>query len=473
MAAADEAVAELSEVRDYLRSPDSFARLGARAPKGVLITGPPGCGKTLLARAVAGESKVAVLAVCGSDFGSSSGDGPTQIGELFNQARAAAPALIVIDEIDAIGCQRGAGLGGVNGERDQTVNQLLVQLDGFSPTDGVVVLATTNRPEVLDRALLRAGRFDRLVTVNRPDHEARLGILRLHARGKPLADAEADLPAIARATPGFTGADLANVLNDAALLALRERAQVVSRSHLEEAVDRALAGPRRKGAVVADADRRRLAYHEAGHALVAAAVGKRALVPKLSLVPRLGGIGHLSLLREDKTVLTRTDIERRIAVALGGLVAEELALGEASTTSEADLERATNAALDLAGRYGMSARAGRAQVVDPAPDITVGRQSAGGPRATPAALEKLDREVRRLLDEQEELARSILAAHRSVLDTVASVLVTRESLQGDDLERLLLSVPRWGTPSRPHSEPVPVAEAAKPRSSRVPADFRY
>ncbi|MDQ6928779.1 MAG: AAA family ATPase, partial [Actinomycetota bacterium] len=331
VAASDEPLAELVEVRDFLADRSAFDRMGARPPKGVLLMGPPGCGKTLLARAVAGEAQAAFFSVSGSEFVESLvGVGAARVRDLFRQARSSAPAILFIDELDAVGRQRGTGLGGGHDEREQTLNELLVQMDGFSPTEGVVVIAATNRPDILDPALLRPGRFDRQVTVERPDTAGRLDILRLHAKGKRLEDAPTDLPAIAAASPGFTGADLANVLNEAALLAVRERSVAVTRVHLDEAVERVLSGPRRRATILSTEDQRRIAYHEGAHAVVAVALGKTDLVEKLSIISRGQGVGHLSLLADGKVLPTRGDMEATIAIAMAGVAAEELVFNEPS-----------------------------------------------------------------------------------------------------------------------------------------------
>jgi cell division protease FtsH len=443
VAGADEALVELSEVRDYLIDPESFARVGALPPKGVLISGPPGCGKTLLARAVAGEARASFYSISGSNFVESLvGVGAARVRDLFQQARANAPAIVFIDELDAVGRQRGAGLGGGNDEREQTLNEMLVQMDGFSPTEGVAVLAATNREDILDPALLRAGRFDRHITVERPDRDGRLAILRLHARGKRLADPEGDLPHVARTTPGFTGADLANLLNEAALLARRERSDAIVRPHLEEAAERVLAGPQRKGNILSAEERRRIAYHESGHAVVAAALGKAAMLHKLSTVARGTGVGHLAMLSEDKTIVTRSDLENQITIAMAGLAAEELALAEPSTGAALDLETATRTAKEMAGRYGMSPRLGRAQVLRQQGEVFLGRDYMAGQEISQPTLEHLDEEVRRILEEQEAVARSILSSNWELFEHLSSTLVARETLQGEDLEHLLARVPR-------------------------------
>ncbi|MDQ6615258.1 MAG: ATP-dependent zinc metalloprotease FtsH [Actinomycetota bacterium] len=441
VAGADEALVELAEVRDYLVDPDSFARMGALPPKGVLLSGPPGCGKTLLARAVAGEAKANFYSISGSNFVESLvGVGAARVRDLFVQARANTPAIIFIDELDAVGRQRGAGLGGGHDEREQTLNEMLVQMDGFSPTEGVAVLAASNRTDILDPALLRPGRFDRHITVERPDYEGRLAILRLHATGKRLAAPDTDIPVIARDTPGFTGADLANLLNEAALLARRERADAIYRPQLDEAVERVLAGPQRKGTLMGAEEKQRIAYHEAGHAVVAAALGKAAMLHKLSVVARGRGIGHLGMLSEDRNLMTTSDMEHQIAIAMAGLASEEMALGEPSTGSELDLERATTTARDMAGRYGMSPGMGRAQVLKRQGEVFLGRDYMAGQEISQPTLEVLDAEVRRILEEQEEVARAILTSNQHTLDDLVAALTSRETLQGDELQMALSGV---------------------------------
>ncbi len=438
VASSEEAVAELSEIRDYLADPTAFKAMGAQPPKGVLIVGPPGTGKTLLARAVAGEANANFFSISGSEFVESLvGVGAARVRDLFRQAREAAPAILFIDELDAVGRQRGAGLGGGHDEREQTLNELLVQMDGFSPAAGVAVLAATNRIDILDPALIRPGRFDRHITVDRPDRDGRHAILRLHARNKRLADPELDLPLIAQQTPGFTGADLASLLNEAALLAVRERASAVRYQHLEEAVDRVVAGPRRKGGLILPEDKRRIAYHEAGHAVVAASLGRSGALDKLSIIARGRGIGHLALLADERLLPTRDDMESQIAIAMAGVAAEELVLGQPSTGSEADLERATNTARDMAGRYGMSPRLGRMRVLREHREVFLGRDYLQTGDVSQPTLEHLDAEVRRILDEQEAVARSILLAHGRVVDALAQALIAQETVQGPALTKLL------------------------------------
>ena len=448
VAAVGEAVEELAEVRDYLANPEAYVAIGAQPPKGVLLVGPPGCGKTLLARAVAGEASADFYSVSGSEFVESLvGVGAARVRDLFRQARLRAPAIIFIDELDAVGRQRGAGLGQGHDEREQTLNELLVQMDGFSAREGIVVMAATNRPDILDPALLRAGRFDRHVTVDRPDREGRLAILRLHAAGKRFADPDADLAYVAQQTPGFTGADLANVLNEAALLSVRHRETAITRGHLEEAVERVVGGPRRRAHVITPPERRRIACHEASHAVVAAAMGKTPLLQKVSIVARGRGVGHLAVLQGDTSTVTRDDLAANIAIAVAGFAGEELVLGQASTGSEPDLERATNIARDMAGRYGMSANLGLMRVLREDREVFLGRDYLLARDVSPPTLERLDDEIARILEEQHRIAADILRGHRAELDALSGKLVEVETLQGADLERALSRV-------RPHLQAV-------------------
>ncbi|HSH60673.1 MAG TPA: ATP-dependent zinc metalloprotease FtsH [Acidimicrobiales bacterium] len=451
VAAADEAITELAEVRDYLADPSAFAEMGAQPPKGVLLVGPPGCGKTLLARAVAGEAQASFLSMSGSEFVEALvGVGAARVRDLFSQARANAPAIVFIDEIDAVGRQRGAGLGHGHDEREQTLNELLVQMDGFSPSLGIVALAATNRPDILDPALLRAGRFDRHVTLERPDVAGRLEVLRVHAEGRRLANAEADLEEVARHSTGFTGADLANVINESALLAVRERVTSIQRHHLDEAVERVMAGPKRRGQLISDQEKFTIANHEAGHAVVAAALGKAGAIQKVSTIARGRGIGHLAVLAEDRTILRRGDMEAQVAISMAGFAAEEILFGEPSTGSEQDLERATTVARDMAGRYGMSSQLGPVRLLREQREVFLGRDYLDARDISQPMLEDFDTEVRRIVDQQKEAARAILDWNRPVLDALASALISHETVQGPELQHRLAAVrsPRSTTKPR-------------------------
>jgi cell division protease FtsH len=445
VAGVDEAKAELMEVVDFLRHPPKYQRLGGRIPKGVLVVGPPGSGKTLLARAVAGEAAVPFFFLSGSEFVEMFvGVGAARVRDLFEQAKEKAPCIVFIDELDAIGKSRAGATGFVGGhdEREQTLNQLLVEMDGFDSSKGVIIMAATNRPEVLDAALLRAGRFDRQVVVDRPDVRGREAILRVHARHVRLAP-EVSLQVIAARTPGFAGADLANIVNEAALLAARKGKDAVEQADLEEAIDRVIAGMERKSRVLSETERDIVAHHEMGHALVASSVPHADPVHKVTIIPR--GVGALGITyqlpTEDRYILRQSELEDRIAVMLGGHAAEELVYGELSTGAHNDLERATAVARAMVMRYGMSARLG---------PLTFGGEGGPGFLRRPSVgweggereysedtARAIDEEVRRIVDQTYERVRALLGAKKEVLLRAAEVLKVRETLEGDDLRRLL------------------------------------
>ncbi len=430
LAGADEAVEELAEIRDYLADPTRFAAMGAAVPKGVLLSGPPGCGKTRLARAVAGESAVPFFSISGSDFVEMYvGVGAARIRDLFATAKAAAPAIVFIDEIDAVGRSRSTSAAGGNDEREATLNQLLVEMDGFGAESGVVVMAATNRPDILDAALLRPGRFDRRITLDPPDLRGREAILAIHVGHKPLA-ADVDLAAIARQTAGFTGADLANVVNEAALLATRRQAAVIATADLGEAVERVVAGPQRRSRILSPADKRRVAVHEAGHAVVAASQPGAGRVAKISVVARGHGQGStMSMPEGDRILATRDELHDRIAVLLGGRAAEELVLGQPSTGSNDDLARATGLARRIVTECGMSERLG------PLAFVSNGEETAH--RWSDATAAKIDDETHRIVRDAFERATSVLLANRAVLAALTDELIRTETLEGEALASLL------------------------------------
>jgi len=437
VAGADEAKEELVEVVEFLRDPGRFARLGARIPKGVLLVGPPGTGKTLLAKAVAGEAGVPFFSISGSEFVEMFvGVGASRVRKLFDKAKAKAPCIVFIDELDAAGKSRGSGLVG-NDEREQTLNQLLVEMDGFESTKGIVVMAATNRPEILDPALLRPGRFDRQVLVDRPDRGGREAILRVHARRIRLSD-DVDLALVAERTPGFAGADLANLLNEAALLAARRGLPEVGIEEIDAAIDRVIAGLEKKSRLINEKERRIVAYHEAGHAVVAEHLEAAEPVKKVSIIPRgLGALGYMQQVPEERLLLQEDELEARLAVLLGGRAAEEIIFGQVSTGAANDLERATELARRMVCEFGMSSALG------PVAFTRSGQRHLGGPRAeeprlhSEATAREIDREVASIVADAAERARALLERHRASLEAVAEHLLEHEVLDRDELLAIL------------------------------------
>ena len=444
VAGADEAVEELEEIKEFLVKPQKFRAMGAKIPKGILLYGPPGTGKTLLARAVAGEAGVPFFSISGSDFVEMFvGVGASRVRDLFEQAKAQAPAIIFVDEIDAVGRHRGAGLGGGHDEREQTLNQLLVEMDGFDVKTGVILIAATNRPDILDPALLRPGRFDRHIVVDKPDIKGRRGILAVHSKGKPLGP-DVDLDTIARATPGFTGADLANTINEAALLSARRGLDMIGQPELEEAIDRVMSGPERRSKVMSDEEKKLTAYHEGGHALVGHALPNTDPVNKVTIIPRgrMGGYTR-STPKEDKTYQRRSEMVDSLARALGGRTAEELVFGDPSTGAYSDIETATELARAMVMEYGMSDRLGPMRYGTHQGEVFLGRDYNRGTDYSDEVAALIDGEVRKLITQAHDEARVILETHRDALDRLAAALIERETLYEPDIAEILSDVPKW------------------------------
>jgi cell division protease FtsH len=441
VAGADEAIEELQEIKDFLQNPAKFQAIGAKIPKGVLLYGPPGTGKTLLARAVAGEAGVPFYSISGSDFVEMFvGVGASRVRDLFEQAKANAPAIVFIDEIDAVGRHRGAGLGGGHDEREQTLNQLLVEMDGFDIKGGVILIAATNRPDILDPALLRPGRFDRQIVIDRPDMIGRKGILQVHARGKPLA-ADVDLETIARRTPGFTGADLANVINEGALLTARMSAKQISMATLEEAIDRVMAGPERKSRVMSEKERKIIAYHEGGHALVGHALPNADPVHKITILPRGRALGYtMALPTEDKFLITRSELMDQLAMLLGGRTAEELVFHEPTTGAANDIEKATTIARRMMTEFGMSERLGARKFGTGDGEPFLGREMTHARDYSEEIASSIDEEVRRLIESAHDEAWEILVQYRDVLDDLVLQLMDKETLARDEVLRVFAPV---------------------------------
>ena len=444
VAGAAEAVEELEEIKEFLAHPQKFRAMGAKIPKGVLLYGPPGTGKTLLARAVAGEADVPFYSISGSDFVEMFvGVGASRVRDLFDQAKQNSPSIVFIDEIDAVGRHRGAGLGGGHDEREQTLNQLLVELDGFEVKSGVIVIASTNRPDILDPALLRPGRFDRQIVVDRPDLKGREEILRVHAKGKPLGD-DIDLSVLARQTPGFTGADLANLINEAAILAARTDQDIISMVELEEAIERVIAGPERKSRIMSEAERKITAYHEGGHALVGFALPNADPIHKVTIIPRGRAGGYtMALPVEDKYYVRRSELIDQLAMLLGGRTAEELIFIDPTTGASNDIEKATSIARKMVMEYGMSDKLGPLQYGKPEAEVFLGRDYSKNQDMSDEVAAAVDEEVRFLITQAHEEARAILATHEDALHRIAEALLETETVDAKGVAEIFYDVPKW------------------------------
>ena len=438
VAGADEAVEELEEIKEFLENPKRFQALGARIPKGVLLYGPPGTGKTLLARAVAGEAGVPFFSISGSDFVEMFvGVGASRVRDLFEQAKQNSPCIIFMDEIDAVGRHRGAGMGGGHDEREQTLNQLLVEMDGFEAKDNIILIAATNRPDILDPALLRPGRFDRQIMVDRPDRAGRAEILRVHTRGKPI-DKEIDLDTLAGQTPGFTGADLANLVNESALLAARKGKKVIDAQELEEGILRVIAGPEKKTRLLSDKERVVTAYHEMGHAIVGHFLPNADPVHKISIVSRGQALGYtISMPAEDKFLTTRAQLEDTMAMTLGGRAAEEIVFAEITTGAANDLEKVTATAKQMTMRFGMSEKLGPRVLGHNHGAPFLGRDMHSEPDYSDDIARQIDTEIRRIIEDAYQRAKDILAEHRHDLENITQVLLRRETIERDEFLRLL------------------------------------
>ncbi|NLW23698.1 MAG: ATP-dependent metallopeptidase FtsH/Yme1/Tma family protein [Clostridia bacterium] len=441
VAGVDEVKEELEEVVEFLKYPKKFTELGAKIPKGVLLFGPPGTGKTLLARAVAGEAGVPFFSISGSDFVEMFvGVGASRVRDLFDQAKKNSPCIVFIDEIDAVGRQRGAGLGGGHDEREQTLNQLLVEMDGFNVNEGIIIIAATNRPDILDPALLRPGRFDRQITVDRPDVKGREEILKVHVRGKPLAD-DVDLGVLARGTPGFTGADLANLVNEAALLAARKNKNQINMIDLEQSIERVIAGPEKKSRVISEFEKKIVSYHEAGHALVAELLPHCDPLHKVSIIPRGRAGGYTLLLpREDRNYMTRSQLLDQITMMLGGRVAEQLVLNEISTGAQNDLERATATVRKMITEWGMSDELGPMTFGNKQEQVFLGRDIARDRNYSEAVAFAIDKEVRRIMEESYKRAEQLLRDNLDKLHLIAETLMEKETIEADEFAELMKKV---------------------------------
>jgi cell division protease FtsH len=473
VAGVDEAVEELQEIKEFLENPKKFQALGARIPKGVLLYGPPGTGKTLLARSVAGEAGVPFFSISGSDFVEMFvGVGASRVRDLFEQAKQASPCIIFMDEIDAVGRHRGAGLGGGHDEREQTLNQLLVEMDGFEMKDNIILIAATNRPDILDPALLRPGRFDRQIVVDRPDRNGRRQILEVHTKGKPI-DNLVDLDTLAAGTPGFTGADLANLVNEAALLAARRGKRMIGDNELEEGIMRVIAGPEKKTRLLSEHERKVTAYHEMGHALVGHFLPNCDPVHKISIISRGQALGYtISLPAEDKFLTTKQALMDQMAMTLGGRAAEELVFHEVTTGAANDIEKVTATAKHMVMRYGMSEKLGPRMLGRNHDMPFLGRDMGSEPDYSEEIAREIDDEIRRVIEEAHERARKVLAQHMEELHQLSELLIERETIDKDQFERLLAGeVPESVFPEETKAPAEPAEPKRKPRAEPKPRPF--
>jgi cell division protease FtsH len=434
----DETIEELKEIAEFLENPTKFHALGAKIPKGVLLYGPPGSGKTLLARAVAGEAKVPFFQISGSEFVELFvGVGASRVRDLFTQAKAHEPCIVFIDEMDAVGRHRGAGIGGGHDEREQTLNQLLVEMDGFDVHDSIIVMAATNRPDILDRALLRTGRFDRQIVVNIPDIKGREDILKIHMRGKPIAD-DVKIDVIARQTPGFTGADLENLLNEAALLTARHNKRKITMPEIQQSIERIIAGPEKKSRIISDKEKKIIAYHEAGHALVAYYLPHADPIHKISVISRGMSLGYtITLPEQDRYLLSRSELTDKLTQLLGGRASEEIIFKDITTGAQNDLEKSTKIARQMVCEFGMSDKIGPLTLGDKQGTIFLGRDFSAHPDYSEQVAYEIDKEIRKLVDNAYEKAMGILTTHKDQLDLIAKNLIERETLNKEELEELL------------------------------------
>ena len=464
VAGVNEAKEELQEVIEFLKHPKKFQALGAKIPRGVLLVGPPGSGKTLLAKAVAGEAGVPFFSISGSEFVEMFvGVGASRVRDLFEQAKKSAPCLVFIDEIDAVGRQRGAGLGGGHDEREQTLNQLLVEMDGFDPNAGIIVIAATNRPDILDPALLRPGRFDRRIVVDNPDSKGRRAILDVHARGKPLSE-DVNLELLAKHTPGFSGADLANLVNEAALLAARRNKKKITMSEMDEAIERVIAGPQRRSRILSPREREIAAYHEGGHTLLGKLLPNADPPHKVTILPRGMALGYvISAPPEDKYTYTKTELLDRITAMLGGRVAEELVFNEVTTGAQNDFEQATELARKMVTEFGMSEKLGPLSLGRRHGPVFLGRDLVETRNYSEEIAYEIDKEVRRIIDECYERARDVLLGGREQLNRLAKALLERESLEGDQIEKVMA-----GEPLEPEAPSAPAVTAPSGLKSEAP-----